>query len=179
MTAVMLATYPELFAGGAIVAGVPYKCASTTSEALGQCGVSLSGQLVPTKDLTPQQWGNLVRNASTHGGPFPVVSIWQGTSDTTVNPLNQSELVDQWTNVLGIDPVPDTEDKINGHARKIYRDGSGKALVESVLISGMGHGTPIGPGNADNQCGRPAPFILDVGVCSTFHIIGFWGLDLP
>ncbi len=36
MTAVMLATYPEVFAGGAIVAGVPYKCANNASEALGQ-----------------------------------------------------------------------------------------------------------------------------------------------
>jgi hypothetical protein len=48
-----------------------------------------------------------------------------------------------------------------------------------VLVSGMGHGTPVGPGNADNQCGKAAPFILNVGVCSTFYIIKFWGLDLP
>src|ERR671916_1041135 len=33
MTAVMLATYPELFAGGAIVAGVPYGCASVGGSA--------------------------------------------------------------------------------------------------------------------------------------------------
>jgi poly(hydroxyalkanoate) depolymerase family esterase len=179
MTAVMLAAYPELFAGGAIIAGVPYKCANDANEALSQCGVSVSGQLVPTKDLTPAQWGSLVRNASSHSGPFPRVSIWQGTSDTTVNPQDQRELVDQWTNVLGIDQVPDTEDTINGHAHKLYKDNSGKALVETVLVSGMGHGTPVAPGNADNQCGKAAPFILNVGVCSTFHIIKFWGLDLP
>ena len=34
MTAVMLAAYPELFAGGAIVAGVPYRCADDVMEAL-------------------------------------------------------------------------------------------------------------------------------------------------
>ena len=28
MTTVMLATYPEIFAGGAIIAGLPYRCAS-------------------------------------------------------------------------------------------------------------------------------------------------------
>lgn len=179
MAAVMLAAYPELFAGGAIIAGVPYKCANDANEALSQCGVSLSGQLVPMKDLTPAQWGSLVRNASSHSGPFPRVSIWHGTSDTTVNPQSQRELVDQWTNVLGIDQVPDTEDTINGHAHKLYKDKSGNALVETVLVSGMAHGTPVGPGNADNQCGKAAPFILNVGVCSTFHIIKFWGLDLP
>ena len=37
MTAVMLATYPEVFAGGAIIAGVPYKCATTSSEAIHAC----------------------------------------------------------------------------------------------------------------------------------------------
>ena len=33
MTSVMLATYPELFAGGAIIAGLPYGCAATIPEA--------------------------------------------------------------------------------------------------------------------------------------------------
>lgn len=179
MTAVMLATYPEVFAGGAIVAGVPYKCANNASEALGQCGVSLSGQVAPMKDLTPAQWGTLVRSASNHGGPFPRVSIWQGTTDGTVNPQDQRELVDQWTNVLGIDQVPDSEDTINGQAHKQYKDSNGKTLVETVLINGMGHGTPIAPGTAANQCGKAAPFILDVGICSSYHILKFWGLDAP
>jgi poly(3-hydroxybutyrate) depolymerase len=34
MAAAMLAAYPERFAGGAIVAGVPYGCANTVGEAL-------------------------------------------------------------------------------------------------------------------------------------------------
>lgn len=178
MTAVMLAAYPEQFAGGAIIAGIPYKCANDANEALSQCGVSVSGQVAPMKDLTPAQWGSLVRNGSGHNGSFPRVSIWQGTSDTIVNPQDQRELVDQWTNVLGIDQTPDIQDTINGNAHKLYKDNNGKALVETVLISGMGHGTPIDPGNADNQCGKAAPFILSAGVCSSFHIVKFWGLDL-
>lgn len=107
------------------------------------------------------------------------MSIWQGTSDTTVNPQDQRELVDQWTNVLGIDQIADTEDTINGHAHKLYKDGQGKALVETVLINGMGHGTPVDPGTAATQCGKAAPFILDVGVCSSFYIVTFWGMDAP
>ena len=179
MTAVMLATYPELFAGGAIIAGVPYKCAGDASEALSHCGVSLSGQVAPMKDLTPAQWGSLVRSASSHGGQFPRVSIWQGTSDTTVNPQDQRELVEQWTNVQGIDQVPDAEDAINGQAHKMYKDQGGKVQVETVLIKNMGHGTPIAPGTGDKQCGKAAPFILDVGICSSYYIVKFWGLDLP
>lgn len=179
MTAVMLAAYPEVFAGGAIIAGIPYKCANNASEALSQCGVSLSGQVAPMKDLTPAAWGTLVRNASSHSGLFPRVSIWQGTRDTTVNPEDQRELMDQWTNVLGIDQTPDAQDTINGQEHKMYKDGSGKVLVETVLIKGMRHGTPIDPGPADNQCGKATPFILDVGICSSFYIVKFWGLDEP
>ncbi len=178
MAAVMLAVYPDIFAGGAIIAGIPYKCATNLGEALGECGVSLlPGQLVSMKDLSPDAWGNLVRNASSHNGSFPRVSIWQGTKDTTVNPADQQELVDQWTNVLGIDQIPDIEDTINGHEHKLYNNEQGDALVETVLISSMGHGTPIDPGEGDSQCGATGPFILDVGICSSFHIIEFWGLD--
>ncbi len=178
MAAVMLAAYPELFAGGAIIAGVPYRCANGATEALRQCGVSLSGRLVPMKDLTPAKWGTLVRHASSHGGTFPRVSIWHGTSDTTVNPMSQRELVDQWTHVLGIDQTPDAEGTINGYTHRLYKDDNGKVLVETFIVDGMGHGTPIDPGVADNQCGKVAPFILNVGICSSFHILKFWGLDL-
>jgi poly(3-hydroxybutyrate) depolymerase len=86
MTAVMLAVYPELFAGGAIIAGGPCKCANDANEALSQCGVSLSGQLAPMKNLTPARWSDLVRHVPSHNGPFPRLSIWQGTAGTTVNP---------------------------------------------------------------------------------------------
>jgi poly(hydroxyalkanoate) depolymerase family esterase len=34
MASVMLATYPEIFAGGAIIAGLPYGCAASVQEAL-------------------------------------------------------------------------------------------------------------------------------------------------
>jgi len=177
MTAVMLATYPELFAGGAIIAGIPYRCATNLGEALGECGVSLSHQLARMKDLSPDEWGDLVRNASGHDGPFPRVSIWQGSDDTTVNPNDQVELVDQWANVHGIDQTPDIEDTIDGYTHKVYEDDTGDARVETVLINGMGHGAPINPGGGDDQCGTIAPFILDVGTCSSFHIMKFWGLE--
>ena len=87
--------------------------------------------------------------------------------------------MDQWTNVLGIDQIPDAEDTINGHARKFYKDDKGRALVETVLINDMGHGTPIAPDVADNPCGKPTRFILSVGVCSSFYIARFWGIDAP
>ncbi|MFP4004321.1 MAG: alpha/beta hydrolase family esterase [Alphaproteobacteria bacterium] len=177
MTAVMLAAYPERFAAGAIIAGMPYRCATDTLET-GQCGVSAApGIRAPVKDLEPETWGDLVRNASNHNGPFPPLAIWQGADDTIVNPENQRELVDQWTNVLGIDRVPDVEDSLNGHEHRLYKDSNGDVLVETVLVGGMAHGTPIDPGSGEAECGTPAPFALDAGICSSFHIVRFWGLD--
>lgn len=61
MASVMLATYPELFAGGAIIAGLPYGCADTIPEALGL----MRGRGGPGE----AELARLVRSASDHGGP--------------------------------------------------------------------------------------------------------------
>jgi poly(hydroxyalkanoate) depolymerase family esterase len=169
MSGVMLATYPEVFAGGAIIAGIPYRCASTAWEGY-QCMRS-------AKELTPAQWGNRVRRATNYTGPWPKVSIWQGDSDTTVNTKNAREIMEQWTNVHGIDQQPEVEEVVNGHIHKVYLDTAGKALVETYSITGMGHGVPVDPGPGDAQCGISAPFILDADICSSWEIAKFWGMD--
>lgn len=94
MSAVMLATYPDVFAAGSIIAGIPYRCATSMVNAF-SC-------MNPGSDKTPAAWGDLVRGAySGYTGPRPRVAIWHGTSDTTVTPLNGTESRDQWTNVRG------------------------------------------------------------------------------
>ncbi len=94
MTAAMLATYPELFAGGAIIAGLPYGAAMNVREALD----SMRG--APLR--TPRQWGDAVRAASDFKGPWPRVSIWHGGMDTTVNLTNAQASVAQWADVHGL-----------------------------------------------------------------------------
>lgn len=169
MTAAMLATYPELFDGGAIVAGVPYRCATT--QAAGNSCIN------PGSDQTPAQWGAKVRAATTHAGPWPTVSIWHGDADTTVRPMNLTELMEQWTNVHGIDQTPDVADTVAGYAHKVYKDAAGVPLVETYVIAGMQHGTPIDPGSGESQCGTAAAYILDANICSSYYIGRFWGLD--
>ncbi|ALN61007.1 esterase, PHB depolymerase family protein [Lysobacter antibioticus] len=169
MTAVMLATYPEVFAGGAIVAGIPYRCALGSSAAF-SC-------MSPGTDLTPAQWGDKVRAASSHAGPWPIVSIWHGDADYVVRPANQAESLQQWTNVHGIDAVADVEDSIAGYPHKVYRDAAGQARVETYSITGMGHGTPVDPGSGESQCGTAGAYVLDVNLCSSYYIGRFWGLD--
>nr|WP_084424257.1 PHB depolymerase family esterase [Kibdelosporangium aridum] len=91
MTSVMLATYPDLFAGGGVVAGIPFGCATAMFEAF-TC-------MNPGKNLTAQQWGDKVRAASSFTAVRPGVSIWHGTADYTVAVMNQRESAEQWTNV--------------------------------------------------------------------------------
>ena len=168
MTAVLLAAYPEVFQGGAIVAGIPSGCAQGMAA-----GFSCMN---PGKDLSPQAWGDQVRAAApghTAGDSVPKVAIWQGSADGTVKPRNADELVDQWTNVIGIDQTPDKTATVNGAEYKGYADGSGTVLVEKYLIPGMDHGVAIDP---THGCGKAAPFILDKGICSSRLIVTFWGL---
>jgi poly(hydroxyalkanoate) depolymerase family esterase len=177
MTAVMLATYPDVFAGGAVIAGVPYKCTTNSWEALLSCGVDITNQgIFPTKNLTPVQWGSRVRNASSYHGPWPTVSIWQSTDDKTVNPDNARELLDQWTNVHGIGKVM-VQDKVKGFTHEMYRNATGAVMVERYLLTGLGHGTPIDPGHGADQCGTAGDFILAGKICSSYYIGKFWGLD--
>lgn len=170
MAAVMLATYPDVFAGGSIVAGVPYKCATGLSQ-----GFSCMN---PGVNKTPAQWGDLVRGAySAYSGPYPKVSIWHGTSDTTVHPVNATESMEQWTNVHGTDQIADVEDTVKGYPHKVYRNASGVGVVETYMITSMGHGTPVDPGTAADQCGTAGAFMLDVNICSTYFTARFFGLD--
>jgi poly(hydroxyalkanoate) depolymerase family esterase len=169
MTAVMLATYPDVFAGGAILSGLPYRCATTQTAAF-SC-------MNPGTDLTPAQWGDKVRAAVSWSGPWPLVSIWHGDADYTVRPANLTESMQQWTNVHGIDQTADVSDTVAGYPHKVYKDAGGTPRVETYTLTGMGHGTPVDPGTGETQCGTAGAYILDVNVCSSYYIGRFWGLD--
>jgi poly(hydroxyalkanoate) depolymerase family esterase len=87
-TALMLAVWPDVFAAGATVAGIPYNCTTTYSE--------VSGCLKPGKDLTASDWGDRVRAANpNYTGPWPRLAIWQGTADSVVDPNNTTQLLRQ------------------------------------------------------------------------------------
>jgi feruloyl esterase len=170
MTSVMLATYPEVFAGGAVVAGLPYGAASGVGEAF-------SAMARPAALPVPAR-GNAVRAASPHRGPWPRVAVWQGEADSTVNPDNADEIVKQWLDLhrLGNHP-PNVEQRAAGHSRRGWQGPDGQVLVECHRIAGMAHGVPIHPGTAEGRCGVAGPYLLDVGVSSTHGILDFWGLD--
>lgn len=170
MTAAMLAAYPDVFAGGAILSGLPYRCATTQSAAF-SC-------MNPGTNLAPAQWGDRVRAAyPSWTGPWPLVSIWHGDADYTVRPMNLTESMEQWTDVHGIDQVADVSDTVAGYPHRLYKNAAGQPLVETYTITGMGHGTPVDPGTGETQCGVAGAYILDANICSSYYIGRFWGLD--
>lgn len=169
MTSTMLAAYPDVFAGGAIIAGLPHRCATSQSAAF-SC-------MNPGSNLTPAQWGDKVRASSTWTGAWPIVSIWHGDGDYVVRPMNLTESMEQWTNVHGIDQTPEVSDTVGGFPHKVYKTASGQTRVETYTITGMGHGTPVDPGAGATQCGTAGAYILDVNLCSSYYIARFFGLD--
>ncbi|WP_235217021.1 extracellular catalytic domain type 1 short-chain-length polyhydroxyalkanoate depolymerase [Archangium violaceum] len=174
MTLVMAAAYPDVFAGAAPMAGVPYKCATSMTEAF-SC-------MSPGADKTPAAWADLVRNAYPgYTGPYPKISIWHGTGDYVVKNTNQNEAVEQWTAVHGIDLTADVNDTVAGYPHKGYKDAAGNVLVETYALTGMGHGTPIDPATkfpgGSAACGTAGAYILDTDICSTWYVAKFFGLD--
>lgn len=168
MTAVMLATYPELFAGGGIIAGLPYGTAKNVPQALER----MRGHAMPNSS----ELGQLVRSASSFSGPWPTVSVWHGTSDATVDPANAQAVVDQWRQLHDLDEAPSRTERIGDHTRRIWINKAGRQVVEEYLVTGMGHGTPLSthaPGSAEVA----GPHMLEAGISSTRRLAHFWGLD--
>jgi poly(hydroxyalkanoate) depolymerase family esterase len=168
MTSVMLAVYPEVFAGGAIIAGLPYGIASNVREALGGMMQSTSR---PADIL-----GDLVRKASKHKGPWPKVSVWHGSADRTVNPGNANEIVKQWLDVHGLPTAPMSAVDVDGHPREVWWNADGETVVESYTITDMAHGTPLGLAGNDEPYGAEGAFLIEAGISSSYHIADFFGL---
>jgi len=168
MTSVMLATYPEVFAAGAVIAGLPFGVASNVREALSGMFQSPSR---PASEL-----GDLVRNASNHEGPWPKLSVWHGSADRTVNPANANEIVKQWLDVHQLPSAPMSEGIVDGHPRQVWWNADGETVIESYTITDMAHGTPLGIADNDKRYGIQGAFLIEAGISSSYHIAKFFGL---
>lgn len=166
MTSVMLATYPEMFAGGAILAGLPHGAAAALPEALEQMRAHS-----PNSRTT----GTAIKSASPHEGRWPTVSVWHGTADKVVSPSNADAILRQWREVHDLAPEPDAEQFIDGYPHRVWTDGKGRPIVEEYRVTGMGHGAPLATGGDDGY-GKAGAFMLEVGISSTVLSAKTWGL---
>lgn len=170
MTATMLATYPEVFAGGAIIAGLPHGVARDMMQALDR----MRGHNLPdAKALSA-----LVRDASDHHGRWPTVSIWHGGGDTTVSPANADAILSQWLGVHGLNARPSRTEHIGDVPHRLWCGTDGQVLVEDHIVPGMAHGAPLKTAEPGGY-GAPAPFMLEAGISSTLRIAASWGIATP
>lgn len=166
MSAVMLASYPDLFAGGAIIAGLPYGVARGVAEAL---------QAMSRGGRRPA----MAPGARTRSRHAPLkVSIWHGDADAVVNVANGADLAAQWTAATGLAAASRQVEHLVARTRTVWRRGSDGAAVELNIVHGLGHGVPLATQGQDGL-GRVAPYMLEAGVSSTLEIARFWDLDVP
>ncbi|MFD9302011.1 PHB depolymerase family esterase [Streptomyces sp. NPDC060048] len=171
MTSVMLAAYPDVFAAGAVIAGLPYDCTRDTGALA--C-------MSPGVDRSPAVWAQRVRDAyPSWTGPWPRLAVWHGDQDPKVVPRNADELRDQWTALHGLTTVPDRTTSIGPDATRHeeYLSGDGTVAVEVNRVPGIGHGTPVDPGTGPGQCGRTGTANFIASICSSDWITRFFGLD--
>ncbi len=165
MTSVMMATYPDKFRKGGIWAGVPYRYLTSGSN-----------------NKTPQEWGDYVRNAvPNYTGDYPTLFVCQGTDDLVVDSINETRLVEQWTDVHGTDQVSDqTNPAFMGNTdvlQNIYKDNLGQdTIVITYTINNMAHGIAVDPGMGVMEGGQTSLGAFDVDFFSTFWMADFFDL---
>ncbi len=177
MAAALLATHPEVFAAGAILAGLPHGAAGSMPQAF--------EAMATARPRPAEAWARLARDAAGAARParWPRISVWHGEADTTVAPANAIEIVKQWTALHGLPETPhrsgpaDTNGAAAGAVRSTWHGADGAVLVEHLRIPGLAHGVPIHAGAGEGRCGEAMPFILDIGLSAPHRIAGFLGLD--
>jgi acetylxylan esterase len=140
MTNVLLGDYPDVFKAGAAFMGVPHSCFATTDGSMWNSACA-NGTII----RTPQQWGDLVRNAFPgFSGARPRMQLWHGTEDATLRYPNFGESIKQWTNVLGVSQTPSLTDTPRaGWTRTRYGGTGSMAPVEAISLQGVGHSLPM------------------------------------
>ena len=166
MTSVMLATYPDVFAGRSDHCRTALGCAANVQEALDACSrdAAVPGANGAISCAEPRR----------HKGPWPKISVWHGSADTTVKPMNADEIVKQWADVHGVTPRPE-EHQVDG-----FPSGSGARLTGAPSWNPIRsracrteRRSPPGPERAASE---PRVRLLDVGISSSYRIAQSWGL---
>jgi len=164
MASVLLAAYPDVFAGGAIIAGVVSGSATTMPEAFDR----MRGHGAPNATELARQ----MNAAAPHQRHWPVVSVWTGDADRTVDASNAALIAETWRTIHGLADTQPMRDSVDGCSRQRWVGSDGMTRVELITVPGMAHGTPVDPADV----GAAMPFMLSTGISSSRHIAERFGL---
>ncbi|MFL5280992.1 MAG: alpha/beta hydrolase family esterase [Rhodopila sp.] len=170
MAAAMLAAYPDLFAAGATVAGMPIGAARSALQALARMATA-------GPQRSADQWAAQVRAVAPTGfaGPWPRLSIWQGQADRTVASGNAMLLARQWCALHGIVEASALQHVQSGVQHRIWVLPGGRGsrpAVEMWSLPRLAHAYPI-----DMPRTEPIRFVEPAAVDATAGIARFFGLD--
>ena len=168
MTSVMLATYPEVFAGGGIIAGLPYGAASGMRQVMSAMkrpqprtpsnGATSSAPLRPIRARGRRCRSGMAQRTGPLRPPMQPRCSASGPMCTVSARRCLLKRHSQAT------------------ARRAWSNRKGDTVLELYLIDGMGHGTPVRRTKAQAAAGGAGPFMLDVGISSSLHLAKSWGL---
>ncbi|MCG9697732.1 PHB depolymerase family esterase [Shewanella sp. Isolate11] len=165
MASALLLNYPQQFQAGAIIAGLTYPCADNLTKAIScmKSGPSYSIQELVThaKDLHPQQQS------------WPSLSIWTGTKDLVVNPVNSERLALHWAELTQAKPVANSNPRSGIHTRT-WESRTTATQISLTEIDNMGHGIAVNPDIQNG--GIEAPFLLKTPISTMVEIIKNWNI---
>ena len=166
MASGMLANYPALFTGGAVVAGIPFPCADGLMQGIScmRNGPSQTAEELVTrvKKLNPQQ------------KTWPKLSVWTGEKDSIVNPLNASMLAQQWANLSTVERKPIINKK-SGYTITRWQNSAKETLVELIEVSNRDHGIMVNL-QVENG-GEESDYVLASPISTVKHVTDFWQLS--
>lgn len=166
MAASVLAAYPDLFAAGASVAGMPIGSAHGGMQALMRMASAAPGE-------NPAVWDERYRRETGRGftGPWPRLSIWRGLSDSTIDPENGLKLAAQWRALHRLSDDYSTHRTKYGALHQAW-PARGKALVELWTLPDFPHAYPAGSAKS-----RTGNYVEPSRINATAEIIRFFRLD--
>lgn len=169
MALILMASYPDLIAGGGVFGSLPVGQASVVLTA----PVAMAG--IGSSD--PRTLARRIQEESNWRGPWPPLSVWQGLDDPMVAPSNGPRVRDQWRALMGLDRAEPRTDQLGPFTRETWYDTNGRPLLQYVALQDVGHSVPV---DARAGCGRRSTgttdLVSDVGVCSSLELLRFWGV---
>ena len=134
MTNVLLGDYPDVFAAGSAMSGVPFGCFATT-DGSGWNSACANGKII----RTAREWGDLARAADPRfRGPRPRMQLWHGTADAVLLYPNFGEEVKQWTDVTGA-RLARVDHPRPTWTHSVFRDRSGRVAVDAYSVQDGTH----------------------------------------
>lgn len=139
MTAILGATYPDVFAAIGVGSGLEFKAAKDENAAL--LAMNLGGP-----NPAPDAYAAMGQAARV----LPVI-VFHGGADHVVAPINGKQVAAQFAKAddqaghgIGLDATPDQTQQGSApggekFTHEIYQDGAGHPVIETYAVDGMGH----------------------------------------